>query len=137
MRRTSPAVLAAAILLVIPVGAHAQAKSVKWKAIGKTSSGNRVYVDPKSVHTRKELRDATVRVVFTKPVESRGGPLYTSRTRATFNCTTRRMAVKENTFYGNAKETKVVEHKVNKIPGFGWVPEGSMGAVALDYLCKP
>jgi hypothetical protein len=44
--------------------------------------------------------------------------------------------VKENIFYGNAKETKIVERKVNKIPGFGWVPEGSLGAVALDYLCR-
>ena len=85
----------------------------------------------------RDLRDATVRVVFTTPVDSPDGPLYATRTKGTFNCTTRRLAVKENTFYGNAKETKVVEHKVNKIPGFGWVPEGSLGAVAIDYLCKP
>lgn len=124
---------AAAALLLVPAAASAQ---VKWKEIGTTASGNHVYVDPKSVHARNELVDATVRVVFTTPVESPQGPLYATRTRATFNCTTRRMAVKENTFYGNAKETKVVEHKVNKIPGFGWVPEGSLGAVALDYLCR-
>ena len=135
MRRVSLGAAAAAILLVTPVAAHAQGK-VKWKEIGKTASGNRVYVDPKSVHVAKDLRNATVRVVFTTPVESPDGPLYTTRTKATFNCTTRRLAVKENTFYGNAKETKVVERKVNKIPGFGWVPDGSLGAVALDYLCR-
>lgn len=133
MRRISLAAATAVILLLTPVAAHAQAR---WTEIGKTSSGNRVFVDRKSVRAQKELRDATVRVVFTTPVESRGGPLYTSRTKAIFNCATRRMAVKENTFYGNAKETKVVEHKVNKIPGFGWVPEGSLGTVALDYLCR-
>ena len=109
---------------------------MKWKEIGTTASNNRVYVDPKSVRAQKELVDATVRVVFTTPVESPQGALYSTRTRATFNCTTRKLAVKENMFYGNAKETKVVERKVNKIPGFGWVPEGSLGAVALAYLCR-
>lgn len=134
MRQISPGVTLAAILVITPLSASAQAR---WKEIGKTASGNRVYVDPRSVHTlKKDLVDATVRVVFTTPVQSPQGPLYATRTKATFNCTTRRLAVKENTFYGNARETKVVERKVNKIPGFGWVPEGSLGAVALDYLCR-
>ena len=133
MPRIAPGAAVVAILLIAPAVASAQAR---WKEIGKTVSGNRVYVDPKSVQAQKDLRDATVRVVFTTPVESPQGALYTSRTKATFNCTTRRLAVKENVFYGNAKETRVIERKVNKIPGFGWVPEGSMGAVALDYLCR-
>ena len=132
MRRTSLFAAAAALLALSSV-AGAQSR---WKEIGKTASGNRVYVDPRSVHVRKDLVDATVRVVFTTPVESGRDALYAARTQGTFNCTTRKLSVKENTFYGNAKETKVVEHKVNKIPGFGWVPEGSLGAVALDYLCR-
>jgi hypothetical protein len=134
MRRTSPRVILAAALLLTPIAASAQGR---WKEIGKTTSGNRVFVDPKSVHAqKKDLIDATVRVLFTTPVESPQGALYSTRTKATFNCVTRRLAVKENIFYGNAKETKIVERKVNKIPGFGWVPEGSLGAVALDYLCR-
>jgi len=133
MRRIAISTAAAAVLIAAPTSAHAQGR---WKEIGRTASGNRVFVDPKSVHANKDLRDATVRVVFTKPVESGKDLLYATRTKGTFNCSTRRLAVKENTFYGNAKETKVVEHKVNKIPGFGWVPEGSLGAVALDYLCR-
>jgi hypothetical protein len=124
---------AIAALVLAPAAARAQ---VRWKEIGVTASNNRVYVDPKSVHAQKELVDATVRVVFTTPVESPQGPLYATRTRATFNCTTRKLAVKENVFYANAKETKVAERKVNKVPGFGWVPEGSLGAVALAYLCR-
>jgi len=131
--RRFPTGAALVVLFLAPAAASAQ---VKWKEIGTTASGNRVYVDPRSVHAQKELVDATVRVVFTTPVESPQGALYATRTRVTFNCTTRRMAVKENTFFGNAKETKVVEHKVNKIPGFGWVPEGSLGTVALDHLCR-
>ena len=34
------------------------------------------------------------------------------------------------------KSTKVVERKVNKLPGYGPVLGGSPQAVALDYLCK-
>lgn len=133
MRRIPLGAAISSILLITPAVARAQGR---WKEIGRTVSGNRVYVDPKSVHAQKDLVDATVRVVFTTPVESPRGALYTARTKATFNCTTRRLAVKENTYYGNAKETKVVERKVNRIPGFGWVPEGSLGAVALDHLCR-
>ena len=124
---------ALALLLVLPAAASAQAR---WKEIGKTASGNRVYVDPRSVHTAKGLTEATVRVVFTTPVQTPDGAWYTARTRATFDCATHKLAVKENTYYGNAKETKVVERKVNKIPGYGVVPAGSLGAVALDYFCR-
>ena len=55
---------------------------------------------------------------------------------ATFNCTTRKLAAKENVFYGNAKETKVVERKVNRHARLRPAPGGSMGAVALEYLCR-
>jgi hypothetical protein len=30
----------------------------------------------------------------------------------------------------------VVDKSVNKIPGFGPVLNGSLGAIAVDYLCK-
>lgn len=124
---------AAALLLVLPAAASAQAR---WKEIGRTASGNSVYVDPRSVHTAKGRTEATVRVVFTTPVQTPEGAWYTARTKATFDCATRKLAVKENTYYGNAKETKVVERKVNKIPGYGAVPAGSLGAVALEYFCR-
>lgn len=133
MQRITFGTVAATILLLAPTVASAQAR---WKEIGRTSSGNRVYVDPKSVHTRKGLIDATVRVVFTTPVATPEGAWYSARTKATFDCDARKLAAKENTYYGNAKETKVVERKVNKIPGFGPVLNGSLGAVAMDYFCR-
>jgi len=133
MQRITLGTVAATILLLAPGVASAQAR---WKEIGRTSSGNRVYVDPKSVHTRKGLIDATVRVAFTTPVATPEGAWYSARTKATFDCATRKLAAKENVYYGNAKETKVVERKVNKIPGFGPVLNGSLGAVAMDYFCR-
>jgi hypothetical protein len=125
--------VAPALLLLAPLTAGAQ---VRWKQIGKTATGNNVYVDPHSVHTAKGLTEATVRVVFTTPVQTPEGAWYAARTRATFDCASHKLAVKENAYYGNAKETKVVERKVNKIPGYGVVPAGSLGAVALDYFCR-
>ncbi len=130
MARTPLAALA--LVLVVP----AASAQTHWKQIGKTATGNSVYVDPRSIHTAKGLTEATVRVVFTTPVQTPEGAWYAARTRATFDCANRKLAVKENTYYGNAKETKVVERKVNKIPGYGVVPTGSLGDVALDYFCR-
>jgi hypothetical protein len=125
-------VLALALLLV-PSLAHAQKK---WTPIGATASGNRVFVDPKSVRRTGSLVAATVRVVFTTPVKTPTGTWMSSRTSATFDCASKKLAAKENIYYGDAKETKVVDRTVNKLPGYGPALGGSMGALALDYVCK-
>jgi hypothetical protein len=124
--------LALAVLLV-PSLVQAQKK---WTPIGATSSGNQVFVDAKSVKRTGSLVAAIVRVVFTTPVKTATGTWMSSRTTATFDCAAKKLAAKENVYYGDAKETKVVERKVNKIPGYGPALGGSMGAMALDYVCK-
>jgi hypothetical protein len=121
-------------LLVLPSVAQSQKK---WTPIGATSSGNQVYVDAKSIKRTGSLVAATVRVVFTPPVQTAKGVWMSSRTTATFDCAKKSLAAKENVYYGDAKETKVVDRTVNKIPGYGPAIGGSMGALALDYLCKP
>ena len=108
----------------------------KWTDIGTTSAGNHVFVDPKSVKRTGNLVAATVRVVFTTPVKTPSGTWMSSRTSATFDCAAKKLAAKESIVYGDAKETKVVDRTVNKIPGYGPALGGSMGALALDYLCK-
>ena len=120
-------------LLLAPVIAQAQKK---WTPIGTTSSGNPVFVDARSVKRTGSLVAATVRVVFSTPVQTPKGAWMSSRTSATFDCAKKSLAAKENVYYGDAKETKVVERKVNAIPGYGPALGGSMGALALDYLCK-
>ena len=120
-------------LLLVPSVAEAQKK---WTPIGTTASGNPVFVDAKSVKRTDSLVSATVRVVFTTPVQTPKGAWMSSRTSATFDCARKRLAAKENVYYGDAKETKVVDRKVNAIPGYGPALGGSMGALALDYLCK-
>jgi hypothetical protein len=120
-------------LVLFPSLAQAQKK---WTPIGATSSGNQVFVDAKSVKRTGSLVAAPVRVVFTVPVKTPTGTWMSSRTVATFDCAAKKLAAKENVYYGDAKETKVVERKVNKMPGYGPALGGSMGALALDYLCK-
>lgn len=125
----------ALLLLVVPAFAHAQKAQKKWTSIGKTSSGNEVFVDAKSVKRTGSLVAATVRVVFTPPVQMPRGAMMSSRHTATFDCAKKALAAKENVYYGDAKETKVVDRKVNAIPGYGPAIGGSMGALALEHLC--
>jgi len=107
----------------------------KWTDIGTTSAGNHVFVDPKSVKRTGNLVAATVRVVFTTPVQTGKGTWMSSRTTAIFDCAAKKLAARENVYYGDAKETKVVEKKVNAQPGYSVALGGSMGALAMQYLC--
>jgi len=119
-------------LLFVPSLAQAQKK---WTPIGTTASGNPVFVDARSVKRSGSQVAATVRVVFTTPVKTPSGTWMSSRTSAMFDCSGKKLAAKENVYYGDAKETKVVDRKVNKMPGYGPALGGSMGALALDYVC--
>ena len=117
------------------VSASSAAPAQHWKDIGKTASGNMVSVAPKSVKKHDGLVSATVRVVFTPPVKAQRGMWASSRTTATFNCAKKSLAAKENVYYSDARSTKVVERSVNKLPGFGPALGGSLGGIALQYLC--
>jgi hypothetical protein len=119
--------------LLAPSVAHLQKK---WTDIGTTAAGNHVFVDSKSVKRSGNLVSATVRVVFTEPVKTAKGTWMSSRTTATFDCAAKKIAAKDNTYYGDAKETRVVEKKVNARPGYGVALGGTMGAVAMQYLCS-
>jgi surface-adhesin protein E len=121
------------LALLLSTGLHVQKK---WTDIGTTAAGNHVFVDPKSVKRAGNLVTATVRVVFTTPVKTASGTWMSSRTVATFDCAAKKLAAKENVYYGDAKETKIVEKKVNAQPGYGVALGGTMGAVAMQYLCS-
>jgi len=122
------------ILLLLPAVAAAQAR---WKEIGKTSSGNSVYVDPRSVKKVNGIVTARVRVKFDPPVKTPQGLWQTSQTLAMFDCAKSSIAAKENVYYVDEKAGKIADRKVNAQPGFGPALNGSMGKVALDYLCAP
>jgi hypothetical protein len=121
------------LLAGLSLSAHAQGR---WKDIGKTSSGNSVYVDPRSIKTVNGIITARVRVKFDPPVQTPQGAWATSQHIAMFDCGKSTIAVKESVYYANEKTNKVVERKVNAQPGFGPTIKGSLSQVALDYLCK-
>jgi hypothetical protein len=96
-----------------------------------------VLVDPRTVKRTGGLVSADVRVVFTTPVQTAKGMMASTRTSATFDCARRQLAAKENVTYSDARGTRVIDRKVNKIPGYGTVFVGSLGDVALKHLCAP
>jgi hypothetical protein len=121
------------LLSGLPFFAQAQGR---WKGIGKTSSGNSVYVDPRSIKTVNGIITARVRVKFDPPVQTPQGQWTTSQHLAMFDCAKSSIAVKESVYYTNEKTNKVAGRKVNAQPGYGPALKGSLSQVALDYLCK-
>src|SRR4051794_8741397 len=103
-------------------------QSSRWKEIGKTSAGNAVFVDPKSITKGKDgIITARVRVAFAKPVEQPKGPAWMqSRHIAMFDCAKKTVAAKETIYYADEAATRVVSKSVPKIPGFGSAIGGSM-----------
>jgi len=125
-------IFASVLLATTAVAAPAQGR---WKDIGKTSSGNSVYVDPRSVKTVNGITTARIRVKFDPPVQTPKGAWATSQHLAMFDCARSAIAVKENIYYADEKTNKVVERKVNALPGYGPALKGSLSQVALDYFC--
>ena len=107
----------------------------RWQRIGTTSSGNPVFIDPKSVSTANGITTATVRVEFVEPVETPKGKYTSARTVAMFDCAKHVVAVRENTYYLDEKRNKIAEHKVVGLPGYGTVIKGALPDVAMQHLC--
>jgi hypothetical protein len=120
-----------AIVALFPAAARAQ-----WKEIGKTSAGNPISIDTKSIKTKDGVTSARVQVKFATPVQTPQGVWRLSRHDAMFNCAKKTVAAKSSTYYSDLAATKVVKRDVIKIPGYGPAIGGSMTQVALDYVCK-
>lgn len=127
--------LISSLLLAVASPAPALAQS-RWKEIGKTSSGNSVYIDPRSVKTVNGIINARVRVKFEPPVQTPQGAWSTSQTLGMFDCAKQAIASKETIYYADERTNRIVERKVNAKPGFGPALGGSMAKLALDYACS-
>ena len=117
-----PAVIS---FVAIPAVLPAQA----WKEIGRTASNSVVLVDTRSIKRMKDSVSVTLRTRFAEPD---GEKITGTRTIATFNCATGRVAVKENDSYIG---DRIVRRSIPKIPGYGVVFGGSLTGVAFAYLC--
>jgi hypothetical protein len=117
-----------------PKAAPKQAQG-RWRQIGTTSSGNPVFVDPKSVSKAGGIVTATVRAVFVDPVQTPQGAWTSARTVAMFDCAHQTVAVKENTYFLDERRNRIAQHKVVGKPGFGTTIKGTLADVALLHLC--
>ncbi len=138
-RTTSPraaAFLAVAILLSVG-GASRAAAQGRWEEIGKTRSGNPVFVERRTVKKGSDgIINATIRVTYTKPVKTPKGELTASRAIAMFDCAKMTFATKENATYIDEAKNVVFQRTVNKIPGYGPAIAGNFADVALQHFCK-
>lgn len=108
----------------------------RWKEIGKTSAGNSVFVDPRSLRKANGVITARIRVRFAAPVRTPRGSWKTSQHVALFDRAKLAVAAKQSTYYTDDAGTHVVERTTIAQPGFGPAIGGSMAKLALDYVCK-
>jgi hypothetical protein len=125
--------IALATLLAVPVAAA----QPRWQEVGKTRTGNPVFVDTRTVRTGSDgIINATVRVAYSTPVKTPKGNLTASRALAMFDCRNMTFATKENSTYIDEKTNTVFQRTVNKQPGFGPAIAGNFADVALQHFCK-
>jgi hypothetical protein len=137
VRRVPARVRAFVGVVGLSVGSAASLAAQATTTIGTTSVGNPVLLETKSVKTGADgIITATVRARFLKPIKAGASEYRASRTIAMFNCTTAKVAVKENWYYSDEKGTKVAQHKVVGIPGYGVTIKGSLPDVAMAHLCR-
>lgn len=131
--RTTP-VLFALLLAAAPLAAQ----TPRWEEIGKTSTGNPVYVDPRSISKDAAgIITATVRTVYAEPVDTPQGPITGSRSVAMFNCAAKTVAVKENIIWHDERRGTMYRQSRPAQPGFGPALTSTFAHVALEYLCTP
>jgi len=127
--------LALLVLLALPLPTARAGAQSRWREIGTTSSGNPVFIDARSVKRDGKIVTATVRVKFLKPVATPKGAITSSRTVAMFDCATRRVAVKENTYFHDEAKGRVYQKSINPAPGYGSPIKGALPDVALTHFC--
>lgn len=121
--------------LVVPSAPAAQAAPT-WREIGKTSTGNPVFIDPRSVaRDSTGIITATVRVVYAEAVDTPQGPITGSRAIAMFDCAAKRVAVKENIIWHDERKGTVYRRSAPAQPGFGPALTSTFAHVALEHLC--
>lgn len=123
---------ATAMLVTLPAAAQAQ----RWQDIGKTSTGNTVYVDPRSISKAPDgIITATVRVVYTTAVDTPQGPITGSRSIAMFDCAAKKVAVKENIIWHDEARGTMYRKSNPAQPGYGPALTSTFAYVAMEHLC--
>jgi hypothetical protein len=126
------------VLLLLTAASLAAQSAPRWREIGKTSTGNSVFLDPRSVTKDSTgIITATVRVLFAEPVPTPTGPITSSRSTAMFDCVRKLVAVKENIIWHDERAGTVYRRSAPAQPGFGPALTSTFAHIALEYLCAP
>lgn len=122
------------LLLCIASAASAQT-APRWQNIGKTSTGNDVFVDARSVKDSAGMKVAVVRTVYAEAVATPQGPITGSRARAVFDCAQQKVAVLENIIFHDERANRVYRRSAPRVPGYSVAPTSSFAHVAMQHLC--
>lgn len=135
IHRLAHAALALAVVTTVAaVSLPAQGAS-RWQEIGRTVTGNAVFVDPRTIVRDGDRVSATVRSTYGTPSMTPKGLITASRADATFDCTRKSVLVRETTIYLDEKKGTIYERRVPQNPGYGPVFRSNFSGVALEYLC--
>jgi hypothetical protein len=133
---TAACALFVALTAISPGSLTAQG-TPRWQEAGKTSTGNPVFVDTRSVRTDSAgIITATVRVTYTEPVATPQGPITGTRAVAMFDCAKKLVAVKESIIWHDEAKGTIYRKSAPKQPGFGPALRSTFAAVAMEYLCE-
>lgn len=108
----------------------------RWQEIGTTSTGNPVFVDPRSISRDSTgIITATVRTVYVEAVSTPQGPITGSRAVAMFDCAAKRVAVKESIIWHDERLGTMYRQSRPARPGFGPALTSTFAHVAMEHLC--
>ena len=123
-------------LAMMATSSLAAQSAPRWQEAGKTSTGNLVFVDTRSIRTDSAgIITATVRVTYTEPIATPQGPITGTRAIAMFDCAKKLVAVKESIIWHDEAKGTIYRKSVPKQPGFGPALKSTFAAVALEHLC--
>jgi hypothetical protein len=108
----------------------------RWREIGKTSTGNSVYLDGNSVRKAPDgIITASIRVTYAPPMDVPGGKVTSGRTLAMFDCAGKKVATKESILFLDERKGTEYRHRKIEKPGFGPALSSTFADVAMKYLC--
>lgn len=124
------------VLALLAVASFAEAQgAARWQEIGKTSSGNTVFVDARSVKDSLGMKVAVVRTVYSEAVSTPQGPITGSRARAIFDCANQKVAVLESIIFHDERTNRIYRQSAPRQPGFGPALQSTFAHVAMEHLC--
>jgi hypothetical protein len=125
-----------ALVVAATLTAATPTLAADWALAGETKSGNRVFVDRASLRPLDpDIRRADFRVVYREPFKATSGAITSMVATAQFNCRNRTTAGEALALYRDEARNDALSRTRPKSVVFDREPEGSHGAIALDFVC--